>query len=170
MFNFKEDIHNATNRDPAARSSIETFFVSSGLHAIWAHRWENWLWRKKLKFLARASSQITRFWTGVEIHPGAKIGRRFFIDHGMGVVIGETAEIGNDVMIYHGVTLGGRSLQKGKRHPTLQDEVVVGAGAKILGPITVGRKSAIGANAVVIENVPANSLVLGPTASVKQRK
>lgn len=161
MPRFREDIQNAKSHDPAARSSFETFVVASGLHAIWAHRCEYWMWNHGFKFLARVGSQITRFWTGIEIHPGAKIGRRFFIDHGMGVVIGETAEIGDDVMLYHGVTLGGRSLEKGKRHPTLEDGVVVGAGAKILGPITVGKNSSIGANSVVVKDVPANSSVVG---------
>jgi serine O-acetyltransferase len=170
MLRIREDIANATAHDPAARTSVETFFVSSGLHAIWAHRWEHWLWTHGFKFFARAGSQITRFWTGIEIHPGATIGRRFFIDHGMGVVIGETAEVGDDVMIYHGVTLGGRSLEKGKRHPTIQDHVVVGAGAKILGPITVGRHSAIGANAVVVADVPENSLVVGIPGKAQPRK
>ena len=157
----REDLANARAHDPAARSSFETFFVSSGLHAIWAHRWEHWLWTHGFKFFGRVGSQITRFWTGIEIHPGASIGRRFFIDHGMGIVIGETAEIGDDVMIYHGVTLGGRSLEQGKRHPTIENNVTIGAGAKILGPITIGRNSAIGANAVVVKDVPADSQVVG---------
>ena len=161
MLNIREDIANARSHDPAARSSLETWVVASGLHAVWAHRWHHWLWNHGFKFLARVGSQWTRFWTGVEIHPGAKIGRRFFIDHGMGVVIGETAEIGDDVMIYHGVTLGGRSLDKGKRHPTIESNVTIGAGAKVLGPLTVGRNSAIGANAVVVKDVPADSQVVG---------
>lgn len=161
MPKIREDIANARSHDPAARSGIETFFVASGLHAIWAHRWHHWLWIHGIKFPARLGAQFTRFFTGVEIHPGATIGRRFFIDHGMGVVIGETTEIGDDVMIYHGVTLGGRSLDPGKRHPTLEDKVVIGAGAKILGPIVIGTNSAVGANAVVVKDVPAESLVVG---------
>lgn len=170
MLHIREDIHNAKSHDPAARSSFETFVVASGLHAIWAHRWEYWLWNHKMRFLARVGSQITRFWTGIEIHPGATIGRRFFIDHGMGVVIGETAEIGDDVMLYHGVTLGGRSLEKGKRHPTLENNVVVGAGAKILGPITIGKNSSVGANSVVVKDVPADSSVVGIPGVVKPKK
>ena len=161
MLNIREDIANARSHDPAARSSFETWVVASGLHAVWAHRWNHWLWNHGFKFLARVGSQWTRFWTGIEIHPGATIGRRFFIDHGMGVVIGETAIIGDDVMIYHGVTLGGRSLEKGKRHPTIENNVTIGAGAKVLGPLTVGHNSAIGANAVVVKDVPADSQVVG---------
>jgi len=139
------------------------------LHAIWAHRTEHWLWERGLKLLARWLSHVTRFWTGIEIHPGAQIGKAFFIDHGMGVVIGETAEIGDDVTIYHGVTLGGVSLEKGKRHPTIGNEVVIGAGAKVLGAITVGNNSRIGANAVVIKSVPANSVVIGVPGQVVVR-
>lgn len=161
MCHIREDIRNARSHDPAARNAFETFLVASGLHAIWAFRWHHWLWTHHCKFLARVGAQIVRTMTGVEIHPGATIGRRFFIDHGMGVVIGETAEIGDDVMIYHGVTLGGRSLEHGKRHPTLGNGVVVGAGAKILGPLLIGANSAVGANAVVVRDVPANSIVVG---------
>ena len=167
MLNIREDIANARSHDPAARSSFETWVVASGLHAVWAHRWHHLLWNHGFKFLARVGSQWTRFWTGIEIHPGATIGRRFFIDHGMGVVIGETAEVGNDVMMYHGVTLGGRSLKPGKRHPTIEDHVIIGAGAKILGPITVGEGSAIGANAVVVKDVAPNSLAVGIPATTK---
>ena len=141
----KEDLDAARSHDPAARGSFENFFAYSGLHAIWFHRLTHRMWQNPaLRFPARLISQLARFLTGIEIHPGATIGRRFFIDHGMGVVIGETAEIGEDVMIYHGVTLGGRSLAKVKRHPTIEDRVVIGAGAKILGPITIGRDSAVG--------------------------
>ena len=135
----KEDLDAARSHDPAARGSFENFFAYSGLHAIWFHRLTHRMWQNpSLRFPARLISQLARFLTGIEIHPGATIGRRFFIDHGMGVVIGETAEIGEDVMIYHGVTLGGRSLAKIKRHPTIGDRVVIGAGAKVLGPITIG--------------------------------
>ena len=169
MPKIREDIANARSHDPAARSAVETFFVASGLHAVWAHRWHHWLWNHGMTFPARLGAQFTRFLTGVEIHPGATIGRRFFIDHGMGVVIGETAEIGDDVMLYHGVTLGGRSLEPGKRHPTLQDFVVIGAGAKILGPIVIGRNSAVGANAVVVKDVPAESLVVGIPGEARPR-
>lgn len=161
MCNIREDIRNARSHDPAARNAFETFVVASGLHAIWAYRWHHWLWTHHVKFPARLGSQVARTLTGIEIHPGASIGRRFFIDHGMGVVIGETAEIGDDVMLYHGVTLGGRSLEAGKRHPTLGNGVVVGAGAKILGPLTIGAHSAVGANAVVVRDVPADSIVVG---------
>lgn len=167
MLNIREDIANARTHDPAARSAFEMWVVSSGLHAIWAHRWHHWLWNHGFKFLARVGSQCSRFWTGIEIHPGATIGRRFFIDHGMGVVIGETAEIGDDCMLYHGVTLGGRTLKPGKRHPTLHNKVVVGAGAKILGPITIGAGSAIGANAVVVKDVAPDSIAVGIPATVR---
>ena len=165
----REDVRNAQSHDPAARNGFETFVVSSGLHAIWWHRWHHRLWNAGFKLLARVGSQCTRFWTGIEIHPGAQIGKRFFIDHGMGVVIGETAIIGDDVMLYHGVTLGGRSLEHGKRHPTLGNNVVVGAGAKILGPIHIGDRSAIGANAVVVRDVPADSVAVGIPAQVSTK-
>ena len=165
-----EDLDTAREHDPAARSSAEILLNYSGLHAIWAHRLSHRLWQNPdRRLLARTVSQIARFATGVEIHPGATIGRRFFIDHGMGVVIGETAEIGDDVMIYHGVTLGGRSLEPVKRHPTVEDRVTIGAGAKILGPLTVGRDSAVGANAVVVKDVPEDSIVTGIPGKVRRR-
>ena len=165
----REDIAAARLRDPAARSAVEVALLYPGLHAIWAHRVSHALWRRRLRLLARAGSQLSRWMTGIEIHPGAKIGRRFFIDHGMGVVIGETAEIGDDVMLYHGVTLGGRSLAPVKRHPTVEDRVTIGAGAKVLGPITVGHDSAVGANAVVVKDVPADSIVTGIPGKVRPR-
>jgi serine O-acetyltransferase len=165
----REDIRNALMRDPAARSRLEVFLSYSGLHAVWNHRFNNWLWRHNLKTLARVLSQLSRFFTGIEIHPGATIGRRLFIDHGMGVVIGETAEIGDDVTLYHGVTLGGKHLGKVKRHPTLEDGVVVGAGAQVLGAVTVGAGSVVGANAVVVHDVPAGSLAVGVPAVIKPR-
>ena len=166
----KEDLESARSHDPAARGSAENFFVYSGLHAIWVHRVTHRMWQKPaLRFPARVLSQLTRFLTGIEIHPGATVGRRFFIDHGMGVVIGETAEIGDDVMIYHGVTLGGRSLAKVKRHPTIGNRVTIGAGAKVLGPIVIGDDSAIGANAVVVKDAPANSIVTGIPATWRPR-
>ncbi len=155
------DLQSVFERDPAARSRLEILLCYPGLHAIWGHRISHWLWGKNFKLIGRLVSQIARSLTGIEIHPGAKIGSGFFIDHGMGVVIGETAEIGDDVTLYHGVTLGGTSLNKGKRHPTIGDRVVVGAGAKILGAITIGDESRIGANAVVVKPVPANSVVVG---------
>lgn len=165
----REDIAAARLRDPAARSSIEVALLYPGLHAVWAHRVSHALWRRRLRPLARACSQISRWLTGIEIHPGARIGRRFFIDHGMGVVIGETAEVGDDVLMYHGVTLGGRTRTAGKRHPTLQDGVAVGAGAKILGPITIGAHSVVGANAVVTRDAPADSILVGVPAKPRQR-
>lgn len=157
----REDVHSVLERDPAARSTFEVLLTYPGLHAIWAHRIEHWYWVHGLKTLARWLSTITRFMTGIEIHPGAQIGSGFFIDHGMGVVIGETSEIGHNVTLYHGVTLGGVSLEKGKRHPTLEDGVVVGAGAKVLGNIVIGANSRIGANAVVVKSVPPDSVVVG---------
>lgn len=157
----KYDIASVFERDPAARSMLEVLICYSGLHAVWGHRLAHKFWKNNLRFFARSLSQIMRWLTGIEIHPGAKIGPRFFIDHGMGVVIGETAEIGADVTLYHGVTLGGTSLNKGKRHPTLGDRVVVGAGAKVLGAITIGADTRIGANAVVVKSVPENSVVVG---------
>ncbi len=165
----RTDIHVIFERDPAVRSVLEIFLCYPGLHAIWGHRLTHWLWIHKLKLLARWGSHIMRFLTGIEIHPGAQIGPGFFIDHGMGIVIGETTEIGRDVSLYHGVTLGGTSLEKVKRHPTLQDRVVVGAGAKILGPITVGADSRIGANAVVVKDVPPNSVVVGVPGRIIKR-
>ncbi|MGE5123028.1 MAG: serine O-acetyltransferase [Acidobacteriaceae bacterium] len=157
----RRDVHSALERDPAARSAIEVILSYPGLHAIWGYRLAHWLWVHKRKLLGRLLSQIVRSLTGIEIHPGATIGQGLFIDHGMGVVIGETSEIGNDVTLYHGVTLGGTSLEKGKRHPTLGERVVVGAGAKILGNITIGADTRIGANAVVVKSVPDNSVVVG---------
>ena len=167
----REDLANARQHDPAARSDSENFFVYSGLHAIWMHRLAHKMWQNPaLKWPARLLSQANRALTGIEIHPGATIGRRFFIDHGMGIVIGETAEIGDDVMLYHGVTLGGRSLAKVKRHPTIGDRVVIGAGAKVLGPIVIGADSAIGANAVVVKDAPAGSIVTGIPAQNRPRR
>lgn len=166
----RRDIEAVFNRDPAARSVPEVVLSYPGLHAIWSHRLTHWLWARDAKFLARCLSQLTRWLTGIEIHPGAVIGRGFFIDHGMGVVIGETAEVGENVTLYHGVTLGGTSGEKVKRHPTIEDGVVVGAGAKILGPIVVGRNSRIGANAVVIKEVPPNSVVVGIPGKVIKRE
>lgn len=157
----REDIASVFKRDPAARNWFEVLTTYPGLHALLFHRCNHWLWNKGAKWLARWLSTFARWFTGIEIHPGAKIGRRFFIDHGMGVVIGETAEIGNDVTLYHGVTLGGTSWNKGKRHPTLEDGVIVGAGAKILGPFTVGAGAKIGSNAVVNKAVPAGATVVG---------
>ncbi|GAY14021.1 serine O-acetyltransferase EpsC [Mycobacterium sp. shizuoka-1] len=166
----REDLSNARGHDPAARGDLENALVYSGLHAIWSYRLAHRLWATPaFRGPARVLSQLTRFFTGIEIHPGATIGRRFFIDHGMGVVIGETAEIGDDVMLYHGVTLGGRSLEHGKRHPTLGNRVVVGAGAKILGPLTIGDDSAVGANAVVTHDVPADSIATGIPAVIRAR-
>lgn len=165
----RRDIQSVFDRDPAARSTLEILFNYPGLHAIWGHRIAHWMWINNLKLLGRWTSQLIRSLTGVEIHPGAKIGPGFFIDHGMGVVIGETAEIGEDVTLYHGVTLGGTSLVKGKRHPTIGDRVVIGAGAKVLGAITLGEDSRIGANAVVVKSIPANSVVVGVPGQVVRR-
>ena len=166
----REDIENVRQHDPAARGAVEIALNYSGMHAIWAHRLTHKLWQKEeTKSLARTLSQFARFLTGVEIHPGATIGRRFFIDHGMGIVIGETAEIGDDVMLYHGVTLGGRSLEKVKRHPTIGDRVTIGAGAKVLGPVEIGADSAIGANAVVVNDHQADSIITGIPAKHRPR-
>lgn len=156
-----EDIKTVLDRDPAARNALEVFFCYSGFHALTMHRVSHWLWLHKLKSLARFNAMLARFFTGVEIHPAAKIGRRFFIDHGMGVVIGETAEVGDDVTIYHGVTLGGVSLKKEKRHPTIGNNVIIGAGAKVLGPFKVGDRVRIGANSVVLHEVPDDATVVG---------
>ena len=157
----RRDVAVIFERDPAARNWVEILTCYPGLHAIWGHRIAHWLWEHRLYWPGRLVSHITRGLTGIEIHPGATIGPGFFIDHGMGIVIGETTEIGPNVSLYHGVTLGGTSLQKGKRHPTLEADVVVGAGAKILGAITVGAGSRIGANAVVVKSVPPDSVVVG---------
>lgn len=165
----REEIQSVFERDPAARSAAEILLCYPGIHAIWGHRVSHWLWMHQQKLLARWFSQLMRGLTGIEIHPGATIGKGFFIDHGMGVVIGETAEIGANVTLYHGVTLGGTSLNKGKRHPTLEHDVVVGAGAKILGAITIGANSRVGANAVVVKSVPANSVVVGIPGEVVVR-
>jgi len=165
----REDVATARRRDPATRSALEVWLTYSGLHAIWGHRLSHRLWMSRLYLLARIISQLTRFLTGVEIHPGARIGRRFFIDHGMGVVIGETAVIGDDVMLYHAVTLGGTTSVPGKRHPTLGNGVVVGTGASILGPVVIGPDSVVGAHAVVLTDAPAGSLLTGIPATVRSR-
>ena len=157
----REDVANVMEHDPAAKSRLEVFLCYSGLHAVWFYRMNHWLWNHRLFLLGRMLSQAARFLTGVEIHPGAKIGRRLFIDHGLGVVIGETAMVGDDVTLYQGVTLGGTGKEHGKRHPTIEDAVVVGGGAKILGNITVGKNCRIGAGSVVLRNVPENSTVVG---------
>ncbi|WP_435389092.1 serine O-acetyltransferase [Halomonas almeriensis] len=165
----REDINSVFARDPAARNFLEVLTNYPGLHALLLHRLGHWLWRRNLKWLARTLSTLGRWLTGIEIHPGANIGRRFFIDHGMGVVIGETAEVGDDVTLYQGVTLGGTSWQDGKRHPTLGDGVIVGAGAKILGPFTVGAGAKVGSNAVITKEVPAGATVVGIPGKVVQR-
>jgi serine O-acetyltransferase len=165
----REDIQSVLDRDPAARNVLEVLLCYPGLQAIWAHRLSHRLWKSNLRLIARWLSQLMRGLTGIEIHPGATIGHNFFIDHGMGVVIGETAEVGDNVTLYHGVTLGGTSLHKVKRHPTLEDNVVVGAGAKVLGAITIGANSRIGANAVVVKSVPNDSVVVGVPGQVVVR-
>lgn len=157
----KEDVKVVFEQDPSARSYMEVILTYSGIHAIWAHRLAHFFFKNKLFFLARVISQISRFFTGIEIHPGAVIGRRFFIDHGMGVVIGETCIIGDNVTIFQGVTLGGTGKESGKRHPTLEDNVLVATGAKVLGSITIGEGSKVGAGSVVLKNVPPNSTVVG---------
>ncbi|MFO8009911.1 MAG: serine O-acetyltransferase [Dehalococcoidia bacterium] len=157
----REDLRTVFAKDPAARSWLEVVFCYPGLQAIWMHRFAHFLFRHRMHFPARAVSQIARFMTGIEIHPGAQIGRRFFIDHGMGVVIGETSEIGDDVLLYQGVVLGGTTLEKQKRHPTLGSGVVVGSAAILLGPITIGAGARVGANSVVVKSVPAGSTVVG---------
>ncbi len=164
-----QDVQAIFERDPAARSMLEVIFCYPGLHAVWGYRLSHWLWMHGAKLLGRIVSQFFRSLTGIEIHPGATLGPSFFIDHGMGVVIGETAEVGANVTLYHGVTLGGTSLNKGKRHPTLGDNVVVGAGAKILGAITIGNNSRVGANAVVVKPVPPDSVVVGVPGEVVVR-
>jgi serine O-acetyltransferase len=157
----REDIAAVFERDPAARSYLEVLLCYPGLHALWAHRINHWLWRRGLRFLARFGSQCARLFTGIEIHPGAEIGRRLFIDHGMGVVIGETAIVGDDVTVYQGVTLGGTGKEKGKRHPTIGNNVSIGSGAKLLGNITVGENCRVGAGSVVLRSVPDNSTIVG---------
>jgi len=157
----REDVATVLERDPAARSRLEVFLCYSGLHAVWFYRMNHWLWNHGFLLLARWLSQVARFLTGIEIHPGAKIGRRLFIDHGLGVVIGETAIVGDDVTLYQGVTLGGTGKEHGKRHPTIEDNVVIGGGAKVLGNITVGRNCRIGAGSVVLRSVPEHSTVVG---------
>ena len=164
----REDVSSVFERDPAARHALEVLTCYPGVHAVLIHRVSHKLWRAGLKWAARFLSHIARFLTGIEIHPGATIGRRFFIDHGMGVVIGETAEIGDDCTLYHGVTLGGTTWEKGKRHPTLENGVVIGAGAKVLGPLNVGANARIGSNAVVVRDVPANATVVGIPGRVVQ--
>ena len=166
----KEDIKCYFERDPAARSVLEIIFCYPGFQATIFHRIAHFFWRKKLFLIARMISHISRFLTGIEIHPGAKIGKRFVIDHGMGVVIGETAEIGDDVTIYHGVTLGGTTWRKGKRHPTVKNNVVIGAGAKVLGNITIGENVRIGANSVVVKDIPPNSTVVGVPGKTVRKK
>jgi serine O-acetyltransferase len=165
----KADLDAALGHDPAARSAWEVALLYPGVHAIWGHRVSHELWRRDRRFAARALSQAVRWATGIEIHPGATVGERVFIDHGAGVVIGETAEVGDDVLIYHGVTLGGTTLDKGKRHPTVGDRVVIGAGAKILGAITVGDDSKVGANAVLVRSVGHGAVVVGVPGQVIAR-
>jgi len=165
---YREDLQAAHDRDPSARSLVEIALGYPGLHAVWFHRVAHRMWRNPaLRLPARLLSQAARFLTGIEIHPGAQLGRRLFIDHGMGVVVGETAEVGDDVLLFHGVTLGGRSMRQGKRHPTLGDNVTVGAGAKILGPVTIGSGAQVGANAVVITDVPTDHLAVGIPARIR---
>ena len=164
----KEDINSVLERDPAARNKIEVLTTYPGVHAIIVHRISHWMWKAGWRYPARLISFISRIWSNIDIHPGATIGRRFFIDHGAGVVIGETAEVGDDVTLYHGVTLGGTSWNKGKRHPTLENGVMVGAGAKILGPILIGTQARVGANSVVVKNVPDGQTVVGIPGKIVQ--
>ena len=163
---FREDLSVVFQRDPAARNYFEILTTYPGVHALILHRLAHFLWSIKLKLIARIFSHLARILTGIEIHPGAQIGRRFFIDHGMGIVIGETAIIGDDCTLYHGVTLGGTTWKKGKRHPTLKDNVVIGAGAKVLGPITLGNNSKVGSNAVVVNDIPNDTTAVGIPAKI----
>ena len=165
----KEDIKTVLSKDPAARNALEVIFCYPGLHALWAHRIAHFFWKHGFFFLARFISHISRFLTGIEIHPGAKVGRRFFIDHGMGVVIGETAEIGDDVLMYQGVVLGGVSLEKKRRHPTVGNNVVIGAGAILLGPIKIGDGAKIGAGSVVVKSVPPGATVVGVPGRIAEK-
>jgi serine O-acetyltransferase len=169
FFHMREDINAVLERDPAATSALEVVLLYSGLHALWWWRIYHWLWTHGIRFPARFLSQVARWITGIEIHPGAQIGRRFFIDHGMGVVIGETTEIGDDVTLYQGVTLGGTGKETGKRHPTVCDNVVIGAGARILGSITIGANCRIGAGSVVLRSVPPDSTVVGVPGHIALR-
>jgi len=167
---FREDLDAARHRDPAARSRLEVALAYPGVHAVWTYRVAHAMWQEPgLRLPARLLSQLVRWLTGIEIHPGARLGRRLFIDHGMGVVIGETAEVGDDVVLFHGSTLGGRSMRHGKRHPTLGDNVVIGAGAKVLGPVWIGDGAQVGANAVVIHDVPAGAVAVGVPAQIRKR-
>src|ERR1700743_3966423 len=166
---FRSDIQAAKGRDPAVPSTLQVVFAYPGVHAIWGHRISHWLWGRGAKVVARPLGEVPRILTGVDIHPGATLGTGLFIDHATGVVIGETAEIGDDVTIYHGVTLGGISTDPGKRHPTIGDRVIIGAGAKVLGPIKIGDDSRIGANAVVVKEVPSSSVVVGVPGQVVSR-
>lgn len=170
LSNLKYEIKNIMSKDPAARSFLEVIFLYPSVHAVLLHRLAHKLYNIKFYFLARVISQLGRFLTGIEIHPGAQIGKGLFIDHGMGVVIGETSEIGDNVTIYHGVTLGGTGKDKGKRHPTIGDDVVIGAGAKVLGPIIIGKNSKIGANSVVLKDVPEESTAVGSPAKIIYKK
>jgi serine O-acetyltransferase len=165
----REDIRAAIERDPARPTALQVIFAYPGVHALWGHRISHWLWTRGARVAGRVFGELTRIFTGVEIHPGAVIGNRLFIDHATGVVIGETAEVGDDVTIYHGVTLGGISTDPGKRHPTIGDRVIIGAGAKILGPIKIGADSRIGANAVVVKEVPSSSVVVGVPGQIVSR-
>lgn len=168
--NLKYDINNVIKNDPAARNTLEVLLLYPSIHSIINHRIAHFFYKKKMFFMARLISQLSRFLTGIEIHPGAQIGRGLFIDHGMGVVIGETAEVGNNVTIYHGVTLGGTGKDKGKRHPTVGDNVIIGSGAKVLGPILIGNNSKVGANSVVLKNVPENRTAVGAPARIVGEK
>ena len=165
----RQDIRAAKERDPAVPTTLQVIFAYPGVHAIWGHRISHWLWNRGARVAARAFAELTRILTGVEIHPGAVLGAGLFIDHATGVVIGETAEVGDDVTIYHGVTLGGTGTDTGKRHPTIGDRVILGAGAKILGPIKIGDDSRIGANAVVVKEVPSSSVVVGVPGQIISR-
>ena len=164
----REDVGTARLRDPAARSALVIAWMYPGVHALWYYRVAHWLWNHGAEFLAQAISHWGRRRTGVEIHPGARLGRRLFIDHGMGVVIGETAEVGDDVLMFHGVTLGGTTMSPGKRHPTVGNGVIIGTGAKVLGPLSVGDNARIGANAVVVKNVPAGATAVGIPATIRE--